>query len=240
MARATGSGSADAIMASVDAPWASVEMHSKQFYPNEPIVFSEELIADAFSDMPLEPEEMLADEDIIGAVLNGYVTREPYGKEASRATVVALASKVRREVAEDIAICLRNLFHIENISLVSSGSLRHQALRRIFTHEQNAALLDLMSAEPSLMLIHDGVPVSLSAVTDDEILEHELKTLRNGYALPGTLFVLERDSENRLPAPLGLIIKTVSVRPSHLASYVQHVPTTPPDLSLLLMALHAS
>lgn len=242
LARATGNGAADAILASVDAPWAITALRVKRLNPREPLIFSRELANEAMGDRSSEPGRFFVDESIVGTALNGYATREPYGKQASYAVIAALISHVSQAAAAGITACLRNLFHIDRISLIASGSLRHQAALATFMHERSAGILDALGSSHTLFLIQRGIPVSLTPIRDANSFLYELTVLGKRFSLPQTLFILEPQhepyytslQEMHAASPLAAI----SVRPSHLIEHVSHAAPTPPDLPLLLMALH--
>lgn len=172
LSRAIGRGTADAILISVDAPWAEVQTRTKHLNPKDSFIFTKELVATALEDAPSgEKKTLLVNEGVVGTTLNGYETREPYGKSASRATIIAFASHVDRTMLNNITKLFRGLFHTEQISLIAAPSLRYQALQRTFPHERGACTLDAMGPSPSLTFVRGGVPVSVS-IQPSHLAEH--------------------------------------------------------------------
>lgn len=264
--RATGSGSADAILVSIDAPWQTTSVRTERFERKIPFVFTKSMLSAALEKSgAAAPGKLLADESIIGTMLNGYETREPYGKKVHRAAVVILTSLIDERVAEGIAALLRTLYHTKRISLIAGSSLRYQALRIAFPHERDALILDAAGSLTSIALVRKDLFVALTEVSDgattngDEWVQKivgEFAMLAQQYPLPRTIFLLARESDisslltSLNAAHLAALWlsdnppKVVSVLASHIVGLVRQVSAAPPDLQLLLMALfwqhHAS
>src|SRR3989344_7982612 len=139
LARNTGSGSANSILVSVDTPWQETKIRTERFERETPFTFTRSMVATALEKMSIKtPGKSLADESIIGTILNGYETREPYGKRVHRASVIILTSLIDEKISGGIAATLRSLFHTKNIFSITGNSLRYQAMRTAFPHEHDA------------------------------------------------------------------------------------------------------
>ncbi|MBU6388320.1 hypothetical protein KGQ72_00340 [Patescibacteria group bacterium] len=257
LARATGSGSASAILVSIDAPWQKTSVRTEVFEQGEPFTFTRSLVAAALKETSVAaPGQMLADESIIGTILNGYETNDPYGKRAHRASVVVLSSFIDEAVANNIIALLRGIYHTKRILPIAGSSLRFQAMQRAFPHERDALIFDATGPQTSVALLRKGLFVSISEVPATDTVEDwvvqvgdELAKLAGQYPLPRTIFLLARESEVDVLrqaldttdlAKLWLSDnppKIVSVLASHIIGLVRQATTTPPDLLLLLMAL---
>src|SRR3989344_8905766 len=118
LARATGSGRADTILVSVDAPWQETKVRTEYFERKTPFTFTKRMVATALEKTSITAEgKVLVDESIIGTILNGYETREPYGKKVHRASILILTSFIDEKTSESIAQTLGKLFHTKNILL---------------------------------------------------------------------------------------------------------------------------
>lgn len=258
LTRATGSGRVDIILVSVDAPWQETSVRTEQFEEKEPFEFTKSVITKRLEETNVaSSEKMIADESIIGTILNGYETRNPYGKKASRASVIVLTSLIERNAANSIVTELRSLFHTTRILPIAGSSIRYQAMRLVFPHEANAIILDATGGLVSVSLVRKGLFSTLVQIqTPPEnrdwltLVTSELTEISKNFPLPRTIFLLAREPEiftlrKELESadfgPLWLSDnppKIVSVLKNHLASSVRHMATDPADIVLLLMTLY--
>ncbi|MFA6519409.1 MAG: hypothetical protein WCT41_01130 [Candidatus Paceibacterota bacterium] len=257
--RNTGSGSVDTVLVSVDAPWQKTSVRTEYFEQKEPFIFNKSMVNTALEKTSTAPPgQLLADESIIGTILNGYETKDPYGKETRRASIIVLTSLIDEKVAQGIQKILRGLYHTKNILTIAGSSLRYQAMRIAFPHERDALILDATGPLTSIALVRRdllvdvveipvhraGTAVWLKTLTD------ELAELAQRFPLPRTIFLLAREPnvislrETLDEAELGKLWlsdnppKIVSVLSSHLVGLVRSATTASPDISLLLMALY--
>jgi len=139
--RATGSGAAEAVLVSIDAPWQETSARTESFERTTAFTFTESMVATALEKTRVTvPEKRLIDESIISTILNGYETHNPYGRSVCRASVVALTSLIDETIADNIEAVLRGLFHTKNIRLIAGSSLRYQAIHAAFPHGQSASI----------------------------------------------------------------------------------------------------
>jgi hypothetical protein len=261
LARYTGSGTADAILVSVDAPWQATNVRTEVLERKTPFIFTRAMVATAIDKTSVTaPGKMLVDESIIGTVLNGYETRQPYGKKVHRASIIVLTSLIDEKVSGSIVTQLRKLFHTRNILSIASSSLRYQAMRVAFPHERSAIILDAIGPLLSIALVRRGLLVAVTEVAESisakdtaalvqKIIE-EFNELAKRYPLPRTIFLIDQAEdvaalEKGLNAAklAGLWLSDnpptiVSVFADHISEFVKQVTPTPPDLPLLLMALY--
>ena len=259
LARSTGSGSADAILVSVDAPWQETKVRTESFEQKTDFVFTKKMVATVLEKTSITPsEKVLADESIIGIILNGYETREPYGKKVHRASVIILTSIIEQKVSDGIITVAKSLFHTKNIFSIAGNSLRYQVVRRMFPHERDTLILDAIGSLISIALVRRNLLVAVAEVsgivadnTDlwvKKIMD-EFTELAKQYPLPRTIFLLAQENnspflENAFKtSKFGELWlsdnppKVVPIVASHIVGSVRQVTTTPPDLPILLMAL---
>jgi hypothetical protein len=257
--RAVGSGSADLILVSVDAPWQETKVRCEEFESAESFVFTAGLVEKRLKETDgTSSDEMVVDESIIGTILNGYETRKPYGKSAECASVVVLSSFIARPVADGIISILRGLFHTKNIMPITGGSLRYQAMRAAFPHERDFLIIDATGGKlASISLVLKGIFISLAQLptTPDvdawtTVVSGELKKLSQHYPLPRTIFLLAREPEivamrakldTKEFATLWLSDnppKIISLVRSSLTGMLTQTAANPTDIVLMLMALY--
>ena len=134
--RTTGSGHSDVILVSVDTPWQETSVRTEHLERENSFVFTKSIVQALLKNTAsVLPEKSIADESIIGTVLNGYETSEPYGKKIHRASITILTSFIDKNISESIRAALRDLYHAERIFLIAGKSLRYQAIRAAFPHE---------------------------------------------------------------------------------------------------------
>lgn len=255
--RAAGHGRADTILVSIDAPWQNTSVRTERFERKTNFLFTKSMVTTALEKTRSVPEgKSLADESIIGTILNGYEIRDPYGKKVHRVEMVILTSFIDKQITNGIASLLQKLYHAERVLLIAGSSLRYQAMLKVFPHERDALILDVAGSLTSIALVRKGFLVAVvevsSAYTATVWAEHvrsELAQLAQHYPLPRTIFLLAREPEivslrEKLDAAnLGKFWlsenppKIVAVLASHLSGLVRQATTTRPDLQLLLMAL---
>lgn len=259
LVRSTGSGSADSVVVAIDAPWQKISVRTEQFEGREPFIFTRSLVAEKLeATAVVAPGKVLADQSVIGTILNGYETRDPYGKEVRRASVIALTSSIDESVAGSITSVLGGIYHTKHIESIAGSSLRYQALRKAFPHEHDVLILDATGPFTSVALMRRGLLVSISEVTSGtdapdtwlESVRAELAELARRFPLPRTIFLLARESDTDAlrealdTAKLGNLWlsddppRIVPVLANHITALVRQVSPAPPDLPLLLMALY--
>ncbi|MDB5244674.1 MAG: hypothetical protein JWN18_544 [Parcubacteria group bacterium] len=257
LARATGSGAANSILVSIDAPWQKTIVRMEEHEEKPSFVFSRGLVADIVKKTDSKAlDTQYADESIIGTMLNGYQTSNPYGKRAHRAQIVILTSRIDTRVAKGIIATLQATYHTKKILPIAGDSMRYQVLRTLFPYEKSALLIDATSPLTTVALVNKGLFICVDALPVDDKqpwidrVVKQFSELGTRYPLPRTIFLLARDPESvdmqkaLSEANLGKLWlsdtppRIVAVVPSHLSEFVKQVTTAPPDLSLLFMAIY--
>lgn len=257
--RETGSGSASIIVVSIDAPWQETRVRTEHFSDGESFVFTKDLVAKKLEKKTdASSNKEIFDESIIGTLLNGYETKNPYGQRVHRAAVVILSSLIHRTVAEGIISILKTVFHTKSILPIAGNSIRYQALRALFPHERDAIIVDVTGASlVSVALIRRGVFVTMfqvsSSIHDSDwvsVVSRELGEIAKEYPLPRTIFLLAReqyisDAERAIAEiNFGTLWlsdnppKIVPIQTSYITRLLQQKTIESPDLVLLLMVLY--
>jgi len=256
--RATGSGNAHTILVSVDTPWQKTSVRTENFERADPFVLTKSMVTTAMQETSASvPGKHLADDSIIGTILNGYETHNPYGRKVRRASVIVLSSLIDEKIADGITTALRGLFHTTNILSIAGSSLRYQAMRTAFPHEHDALILDATGPAVSIALVRRGLFIDLAEISNASNKRTwvakvigEFAAIAEKYPLPRVIFLLARESDISLLQQTLTEMnleklwlsdnppKIVSVLASHLNGLVRQSTATPPDLQLLLMALY--
>ncbi|MEK7604662.1 MAG: hypothetical protein AAB442_02625 [Patescibacteria group bacterium] len=257
--RLTGRGSADAILVSVDAPWQRTFVRSEYLEEQKPFVFSRRLVASVLEKTQAKPTgKILVDESVIGTILNGYETKDPYDKEVHRAEIVILTSLIDESIANAIITTLEHAYHTKNVYPIAGSSLRYQVIRTVFPHERDALIFDVTEPLTSIALVRRDLFMAHSQVTENiatvegwvQQIRTELAELARQFPLPRTIFLLAREpeifglQEALAAAKLGDLWLSdspptvVPVVAGQLANFVQQSTTSPADLLMLLMTLY--
>jgi hypothetical protein len=257
LARSVGSGRANTILVSIDAPWQKTSVRMENFDPGENFEFTKDLLKAILEETKTKaPGKLLVDESVIATLLNGYETQDPFGKKAHRASIVVLTSLIDEHVVTSVLETLSHAFHTKHVLPIAGSSLRYQALHKAFPHEHDALMIDATGAMTSLALIRGGHFVAITDVPEDEAhenwigsIEKELAELAKHYPLPRMIFLLAHDEQIALlrkkldAAKLGDLWlsdnppKIVPVAANHIVGLVRQAATASPDLLLLLMVL---
>lgn len=256
--RATGNGRADTILVSIDAPWQRTSVRTEHFERKTSFIFTKSMVGTALKKTGIIPAgTLLADESIIGTVLNGYQTHDPYGKRVHCASIVILTSFIDKKVLAGIAKTLQSLYHTSHIFFIAGSSLRYQAMRTAFPHERDMLILDATGSMTSISLVRNNIFVALAEVEDStthmkewvQKITHELSVLAKQYPLPRTVFLLTQESKITSLQKMLETVRTeklwlsddppkiVPVLGNHVSGLLRQIITAPHDLQLLLMVL---
>lgn len=260
LARVHGSGRIEDIVVSIDAPWEKTSVHSEYLENKTPFTFTKGVVAEVLERSRAQvPEKMIVSQSVIGTILNGYETTDPYGKEAHRAEIVVLTSLIDEAVAKTFIACLEETFHTRHVRSIAGNSLRYQALRALFPHERDTLIVDATGPLISIALVRKNLFVAITDITDSSITDSswvgevmkQFAELAKQYPLPRTIFLLARPhtieslQASLEGANMGTLWlsdtppKVIGVLASHLSGLVRQGSTSTPDILLSLMALYA-
>ena len=256
--RAAGSGRIDTVLVSVKAPWQETRVRSEKIERTEPFQFTRTLLNTALAkSAETPPGRLLADEIVVGTILDGYETRASLGKRASRVSILILSSFIDQPLSEAIAANLRKLFHTESIRFVAAAALRYEALRALFPHEEDYLMVDVAGDAIVTALVRRGllsaVEHAVSATPQEKdgwltALKATLEAITKRYPLPRKFFLITGEAERasfkekielapftslRLSEEPPMVI---SVAPAQFPEQVTLGDAVPADLGLELMA----
>ncbi len=267
--RATGTSSIDDILVSIDAPWQTTSVRTERFQGDAPFTLTKdmakEVLAQRRGNVPTSPEPGRAEpadsawkieEHIVEIRLNGYQTRDPYGKQAHRVAFVILTSSLSVPIADAVAGVLRRHFHHAHAAYVSGPSLRYQVLRAAFPHERDFLIIDAL--EPgvaAVSLVRAGALTAVSASERGlpdasawlESVKRIFRELAASYPLPHVALLVageagaERAKQGLDSASLSLPwfankpLNIVPVSSNQFAS-IRVASEAPQDIRLLLMS----
>ncbi len=261
LVRAAGSHAVTQVFVSIDAPWQETLVRSEQVTQEKDFVFTKRLVADTLQKATTvssgrSPVEVA----IVGTVLNGYETKDPYGKRVRHASIIILTSYTSQQVSDTVHSILQSLFHTKAIILSSGSSSRYQGIHAAFPHEGDGLVVDTIGSVPSSMLIRGNLLVATSEMRKDtagaatidpsgEEFRRAFGEIAKNFPLPRIVFLIARDEEMELmkkkleAMKAGTLwlsenpLRIIPILTKTLAGLVRQGATMSTDLSLLLIAL---
>jgi hypothetical protein len=259
LVRTVGEESIDTAVISIDAPWQETVVHTEKITESKAFTFTKALVAKTLEKLsPAAAGKIYTDVSVVGVSLNGYHVREPFGKQAVTAKIIVLTSQIEEHVVGAIQATLAGIARNKKAVLLAGASLRYQAIRTAFPHEDNALILDATGPLPEVALVRKSflvatsdTPESLASevVRPDDFMRG-FASIAKQYPLPHTIFLLARAEQTEyLQKTLAQVDygalwlsdnlpKIIPLVPTHLNGLVRQTSTTAPDLPLLLMALY--
>jgi hypothetical protein len=260
--RAVGHGRIDSTLVSVTAPWQETSIRSEKIERDKPFQFSKSILQTALAKSAEEaPGQILADESVVGTILDGYATRAAVGKYASRVRIIMLTSFIDRHAAQIIVNEFKKIFHSTDVQVVAATSLRYQALRTIFPHESDYLVIDSTDKYISTALVRQdllsAVEHSLTAdspsLAEDTwvtALKKNFESITKKYPLPRVFFLIS-DEQNSASykskiesAPFSLLRLSdepptvIPVQSKHVSKLLLLDAVAEADLGLELMAIY--
>lgn len=258
LVRLVGDGRVHRVLVSISAPWQRTVLHTELFEQKTPFTFTKHFVSAAIEKANIpQQSHTLVDASVVGTILNGYETRDPYGKQAHRASVIILTSFVDEMVIREVRSLLRNFYHTREIVFIAGTSLRYQATLLLFPHEQDALILDASGPLTLVAVVRGGLLVDLVEIQVDAAnpsvwqrkVYDEFSRLTEKFPLPRSIFLLTRASdllalrEALGSANLGELWlsdnppKIILILPGHAGEHVRRMTEASPDTVLFLMAL---
>jgi hypothetical protein len=263
LTRELGSGRVAITLVCIDSPWETVTVRSEKIERTQPFIFTRAVLQAALAKSAEVPQgKVLADQLLIGTVLDGYEIKNPIGKRVSRVNVLVLSAAIEEDVVVQVSTVLRKFSHSRDIRFVSAAGVRYQAFRTIFPHEEDYLAIDAVSTTLAIMLVRRKLLVAFeqgNIVAGDsnidpwlQILQQNLEAITKRYPLPRTFFLIALESARddlkmKLEkAPIGLLRLSnespsiIAITPAHLTDHIQLLPGADTDLEMELMAIFAN
>ncbi len=200
LARATGSGRADAVTVAIDAPWQQTIVHMEEKREERPFTFTRRVLTEILErsrSAITEDSDRVVEQHVVGVRLNGYDSPSPLGQVARRATLLILISWIQSSVIATIRTIIREQFHHAHPSFVAGPTLRYQVLLASFPHERDMLILDAASHTGVLSLVRGRTLVAIQEFpggeTEDEwitAVNAALHEIAASYPLPHTVLLV--------------------------------------------------
>lgn len=164
--KAVGAGKVDAVLASIGSPWQETRVRSEIIEKIKPFTFTKGLLDEAVKKGTEVPDGRLpSGELVVATLLNGYETRNPFGKRAERAELVVLSSTIDRSMAEGMRDVLSHLYHTKDIEISAFAPVAYTVLRDLYPHEKDFLVLHVSGEATDLALVKRGILVDVASIT---------------------------------------------------------------------------
>lgn len=162
--RATGSARAGKALIAISAPWQETLVHTERIEEPTPFTFGHSLEKSVLERAKKIPaNRVLSHEAVVATILDGYATRNPYGKKARRADVVVLTSTVDAALARKIGEALRPYVQGTEPEIASYAPLVFDVFRLLYPHEKSYLLLDASHETTELVFVERGLLTDVRA-----------------------------------------------------------------------------
>ncbi len=162
--RRTGSGSVQAVIASVGAPWQNTSVRAETVVEDKPFVFTDSIIQAAKKKEPTAEGSFRTEESVLATLLNGYATREPVGKRVKHAEIILLSATMEEETAKLMRRALASFSAAHDVRFSSLASVITSAVQLAFPHERDYLALRVSGEATELVFVKQGLPLFVSAI----------------------------------------------------------------------------
>lgn len=164
--KAVGSGSIDSVVAAIGSPWQETRIRAEFIdKKGKPFTFTKTLLAEIVANKEAVSEGRIpSGELVIATLLNGYETKNPFGKKAERAELVILSSTIEAKVAASIREEITKLYHTKDVRLTAFAPVSYTVLRDLYPHEKDFLVLHASGEATDLALIKRGLLVDVASI----------------------------------------------------------------------------
>ena len=163
--KAVGSGTIDKVLVSIGSPWQDTTIRSAVIEKETPFTFTKSILHEAVEEGAEHTEgRVTTGEYVIATLLNGYETRHPFGKQATRAELVILSSTIESSMTETVLTSLRHIYHTRDIKLTAFAPVSYTVLRDLYPHEKDFMIVHVSGESTDLALVKRGVLVDVASV----------------------------------------------------------------------------
>lgn len=161
---ATGSGDVRHIFVSIGAPWQESDVRVETIQNEKPFVFTRALVEGARRKNEI-PEGMIeSGETVVATILNGYESRQPFGKRVRRADLVILSSTLDGKVAEAIEKSLRRAYHTHDIHFTAFAPIAYETLRDLYPHQRDFLVFDVAGTATDVVFVKGGFLIDVKTL----------------------------------------------------------------------------
>lgn len=162
--RRTGSGSSAHIFADIGAVWQDTEVRIETIADEKPFVFTNADLEQAKKRNALPEKRFRSEEYVVATLLNGYPTKNPIGKKATRAEIIMLSASIPEDTATLLRHSLAGLSSHHEVNFAGFASIVFAGVSLAFPHEKDYLALRVSGEATELMHVARGYPTALARV----------------------------------------------------------------------------
>ncbi len=147
-------------MAAMATPWYSSEMIIAKKENKEPELISEQYISNLLMSATSEFDSrnnVVLENRILGAKLNGYHLHNPVGKKARTVELSVFRSFAPKETLRQIRDIILSIAHIRKIHVQSQSFVAYASIQSIFPEERNYVVCDVTSEVSEVLVSRDNI-----------------------------------------------------------------------------------
>lgn len=259
---AVGEGSVDRVLVSLGSPWQEAQVETKAAQEDAPFTFTRSFAVDMLGSSEEVPGRSLT-RAVIATLLNGYLTADPYGKQAKRAEIIVLSTGLDESIMGSVDGILRKCFHTRDIRYVSFTEPSYRALQDLYPHENDFLLMSVTDGATEVVSVKRGHLTDAGAIAcgshvfeSGQACANALSGLLRGFAarhaLPRTIFLIADDDvadkvRDALDDPSlhalwlsDVPVSAISIQPSQFSGVLRTQGLAEGDTRLAVLALSAA
>ncbi|HEY4489119.1 MAG TPA: hypothetical protein VJA87_01415 [Candidatus Paceibacterota bacterium] len=258
--RATvGEGHVGKVLVSLGKPWQETTIETKRVQKVTPFTYTRSFTTNLLGPA-VDVSGRSVTRTVIATLLNGYLTLDPYGKEAKRAEVIVLSTSLENDIVDSAEKILRSCFHTRDIRYTSFLEHAYHALQSLYPYEKDFILMSVTKDATEAISVKRGYLLDAGSIscgsrtfgTAKECVDSLSRLLREfaaRHALPRTVFVLADEAEivkgalsdSSLHALWlsDVPISTIPIQASHFSGMVSTQGFAEGDARLAMLALAA-
>ena len=189
---ATGSGQVKHILVSLGAPWQESAVRVETLQQEKPFLFTKALVETATRKNEIPEGKRESGEAVVATILNGYESRQPFGKRVKRADLVILSSLLDATVAQTVEKILRRVFHTHEVHVTAFAPVAYEMLRDLYPHQSDFLVFDVAGTATDVVFVKNSLLIDVRTL---DIGVHDLlHAARSGGVVASGIVGIDSDS----------------------------------------------
>ena len=232
LARYAKSARVEDVVAAVGSPWEDTVVRTVRIEQQAAFTFTREILKKAQQDKPEQKTEesgrIYSEPAVISTMLNGYETRDPFGKRVTRADVITATSSFDARVVAALKEAAHAAFHQHTMHITAAAPLWFSVFRDAYPHEHDFLIITAQKSTSDFVFVKqkhlvlcaamptgfipdrtDGVAEKGNSTIWTREAEVALKTFSETHALPRTVFLM---GEEHVSESLRGVLQNTALR----------------------------
>lgn len=188
----TGSGHVKHILVSIGAPWQESTVRVETLEQERPFVFTKSLVDTATRKNEIPEGKQESGEAVVATILNGYESRQPFGKHVKRADLVILSSLIDATVAQTVEKIVRRAFHTHDVHVTAFAPVAYEMLRDLYPHQRDFLVFDVAGTATDVVFVKNSLLIDVRTL--DVGVHDLLHAARAGGVVTSGIVGIDSDS----------------------------------------------